>query len=44
MLCKYRNTTQYIILLNLYKVLRYRNIHIKRNKESSLEDKKINQQ
>jgi len=44
MLCKYRNTIQYIIQLNLYKVLRYRNIHIKRNKESSLEDKKINQQ
>ena len=44
MLCKYRNTIQYIIQLNLYKVLRYRNIHIKRNKESSLEDKKIYQQ
>ncbi len=44
MLCKYINIIQYIILLNLYKVLRYRNIHIKRNKESSLEDKKINQQ
>ena len=44
MLCKYRNTIQYIIQLNLYKVLRYRNIHIKykKNKESSLEVKKIN--
>ena len=41
---KYIKIKQDIIQLNHYKVLRYRNIHIKRNKESSLEDKKIYQQ
>ena len=35
MLCKYRNTIQYIIQLNLYKVLHYRNIHIKYKKEGA---------
>ena len=30
---KYRNTIQYIIQLNLYKVLHYRNIHIKYKKK-----------